>query len=309
MESSAQDSTATAGEQKTDAIKRTPTDSTTGRQQYNFPALAPLPPPGQRPFAGARHGVHASVSGPIQTSPTKSMNGYPQRGAGMSPLRPPIPPFQQQQQLQGRASPQPDPYSFKPPPQPFQQQQQPQPQPQQPAPQQQQQQDDQLGALPNANANANRRPGRRQYARETSAYLAGEQGATSGGPAPGSGAPMGHAHTQSAFFSPASAAEPAANIGFPSSGGGSVPANAYPQPGQPAVQQQQQPQPQQPMAQMTSQFGQMGLNAPRPAHDTRTVNLVNLPLNPLELMTTMPPEINLPPTVRLHVVGYLERAS
>ncbi|POY75735.1 hypothetical protein BMF94_1145 [Rhodotorula taiwanensis] len=107
---------------------------------------------------------------------------------------------------------------------------------------------------------------------------------------------MGHAHTQSAFFSPASAAEPAANIGFPSSGGGSVPANAYPQPGQPAVQQQQQPQPQQPMAQMTSQFGQMGLNTPRPAHDTRTVNLVNLPLNPLELMTTMPPEINLPPT-------------
>lgn len=69
---------------------RAHTDSASGRQQYNFPALAPLPPPGQRPFPGARHGVHASVSGPIQTSPTKSMNGYPgpQRPAA-SPLRPP----------------------------------------------------------------------------------------------------------------------------------------------------------------------------------------------------------------------------
>lgn len=52
---------------------------------------------------------------------------------------------------------------------------------------------------------------------------------------------------------------------------------------------------------MTNQFAQMGfnqqMNAPRPAHDTHTINLVNLPLNPLELMTTMPPEINLPPNV------------
>lgn len=54
---------------------------------------------------------------------------------------------------------------------------------------------------------------------------------------------------------------------------------------------------------MTNQFAQMGFNhgqnAPRPAHDTHTINLVNLPLNPLELMTTMPPEINLPPNVRV----------
>ncbi|GAA5962109.1 hypothetical protein JCM8115_002919 [Rhodotorula mucilaginosa] len=254
-------------------------DSASGRQQYNFPALAPLPPPGQRPFPGARHGVHASVSGPIQTSPTKSMNGYPgPRPTAASPLRPPvIPPF-------GRGSPAPppppDPYAFNnkptPPPQP----------PQQP-------QEDSLGALPSAAGN--RRPGRRQYARETSAYLASDlAGAPSNAPPTAAAGGGGHAHTQSAFFSPASASAamgggvppaPAADFApQPGFNGGAPPTAPMQQPGVPA---------------MTNQFAQMGFNhgqnAPRPAHDTHTINLVNLPLNPLELMTTMPPEINLPP--------------
>ncbi|GAA5882720.1 hypothetical protein JCM3774_004532 [Rhodotorula dairenensis] len=252
-------------------------DSASGRQQYNFPALAPLPPPGQRPFAGARHGVHASVSGPIQTSPTKSMNGYPgpRPGNGLaSPLRPPIPPF-------GRGSPAPpvDPYAYN---KPAQQPSQPQQQPLQQPPQQQPPQQppvDQLGALPA------RRPGRRQYAPATSAYLASDL-AASAPPAPGPPAGAGHAHTQSAFFSPAAAAASAGPAAVPD-----------------FTQQQQQQAPaftpaapmQQPVAGMTNQFAQIGFNGPRPAHDTQTINLVNLPLNPLELMTTMPPEINLPP--------------
>ncbi|GAA5989420.1 hypothetical protein JCM10908_000466 [Rhodotorula pacifica] len=244
----------------------------TGRQQYNFPALAPLPPPGQRPaFTG--HRVHASVSGPIQTSPTKSMNGYPggQR-ANASPLRPgpgAIPPF-------GRASPAPappDPYAFNKPPQ---------------QPPQQQQQEDTLGALPAA---ASRRPGRRQYARETSAYLASDL--ANAAPAPPQTHGGGHAHTQSAFFSPASAsAAMGAQQQPPAPPDFQPPAPFTPAP---VPQQQQPPAYGGGVGAVTNQFAQMGINAPRPAHDTRTINLVNLPLNPLELMTTMPPEINLPP--------------
>lgn len=57
------------------------------------------------------------------------------------------------------------------------------------------------------------------------------------------------------------------------------------------------------MNQMTNQFGAMGMGAgpvggPRPTADVQNVNLVNMPLNPLELMTLTPPEINLPPNVR-----------
>ncbi|BGP55492.1 COPII subunit [Rhodotorula sphaerocarpa] len=293
-------------------------DGTTGRQQYNFPALAPLPPPGQRPFPGARHGVHASVSGPIQTSPTKSMNGYPQprtpsnnnnNNNNMSPLRPPpIPPFA------GRASPSPaSPYGAyqqrqQQPPQPLQQQQQPQPPQPVPTPPQPPAGQDTLSALPNPA----RRPGRRQYAREVGNYLAGD-GTGAGAaqqqqqqqqPAMGNGMmpqqpgqqgqqPQqsygGHAHSQSAFFSPA--------LSDPNNMGGAG--------GQAQRPQQQAPSPMTPggaaqpaagnMAQMTNQFGNMGFNGPRPAHDARTINLVNMPLNPLELMTTQPPEINLPP--------------
>lgn len=84
---------------------------------------------------------------------------------------------------------------------------------------------------------------------------------------------------------PAPAADFAPQPGF---NGGAPPTAPMQQPGVPA---------------MTNQFAQMGFNhgqnAPRPAHDTHTINLVNLPLNPLELMTTMPPEINLPPNVRV----------
>lgn len=233
--------------------------------------------------------MHASVSGPIQTSPTKSMNGYPGPRPGnngiASPLRPPIPPF-------GRGSPAPpvDPYAYNKPPQQQQQQQPPQP-PQPPSqPPQAAPAGDQLGPLPV------RRPGRRQYAPATSAYLASDLA----GPAPGApGVPStggGHAHTQSAFFSPAtSAAGPAApdftqqqqQAPMQPAAAAATTAAAF----TPAAPMQQ------PVAGITNQFAQMGFNGPRPAHDTQTINLVNLALNPLELMTTMPPEINLPPNV------------
>jgi len=327
-------------------------ENATGRQQYNFPASAPLPPPGQRPFPGARHGVHASISAPISTSPVKT-NSYGARGPPISPYRngppgapgaapglggrgpPPIPPFAGATPAQ--RPPANDPYAAQ---QQQQQQQAPQQQPQAPmgqptpppgsvaTPPPPSGTPDQVGALPS------RRPGRRQYARDTAAYLAGDLGANGGGaPAPGGG----HAHTQSAFYSPASAAasmggHPGAAAGggygqpgaagaqdlgsgpngqFYSPAGGADPyASGGAQPvGAPGMQgggygQQGQQQQQQPatMAGMTNQFGQMGLGGgPASAQkmvNAANVNLINTPVNPLELMTVEPPEINLPANVR-----------
>jgi hypothetical protein len=64
---------------------------------------------------------------------------------------------------------------------------------------------------------------------------------------------------------------------------------------------------------MSNQFGQMGLGGgqaggaaaggvnPRTQANPATVDLIKTPLNPLELMTMQPPEIRLPPNVRLFV--------
>ncbi|CDR47063.1 hypothetical protein NBRC10512_007441 [Rhodotorula toruloides] len=287
-------------------------ETSSGRQQYNFPASAPLPPPGQRPFPGARHGVHASISGPMQTSPVKN-NGFG-RGPPLSPYRNgppaaggrnPIPPFQPPGTTPSPGPPAAqDAYNYgAPPPQPGAQPTPPPGTVNTPPPGAAGAADT-LGAMP-----APRRPGRRQYARDTAAYIAGD--ASGGG---------GHAHTQSAFFSPASAAAVmgggAGGQVDPSSGAGgaggqfftpgapgaqapgagpdgfsapAAPGYGAPGAGGPAA-----------MSQMTNQFGAMGMGAgpvggPRPTADVQNVNLVNMPLNPLELMTLTPPEINLPP--------------
>ncbi|TNY17113.1 Sec23/Sec24 trunk domain-containing protein [Rhodotorula diobovata] len=312
-----------------------PAENATGRQQYNFPASAPLPPPGQRPFPGARHGVHASISAPISTSPVKT-NSYGARGPPVAQYRngppgppgaapglggrgPPIPPY-----AGATPSPRPpvqDPYAS-------QQQQQPQAPLGQPTPP-----PGSVGTPPPPSGTPDqvapmpsRRPGRRQYARDTAAYLAGDLGASAGG----QGAAGGHAHTQSAFFSPASAAaamgggapgatggygQPGAGAQDPSTGGaangqffspagGADPYAAAGGAAGPGGAYGQQPQMQQPgaLAGMTNQFGQMGLGGPAapgmaPAQkmlNAANVNLINAPVNPLELMTVEPPEINLP---------------
>ncbi|GAA5980233.1 hypothetical protein JCM5350_000881 [Sporobolomyces pararoseus] len=309
----------------------------TGRSQYNFPASAPLPPPGQRPFAGARHGVHASISGPINSSP----NGFTRQplssfGAPRIPgpggvSRPPIPPYnpglakipgpQQQQQQQQQPPTGSDPF--------------------QSTPSNVPQSTNPIGgggmsntpppptlspAQDLASARA-ARPGRRQYARDTAAYIAGELGGggsgTTGGTGPSS---SGHGHSQSTagFFSPAAAAAAATPVdpnsvgGVNGSGGGqffspatggvgsndfgATPGGVAPiAPGGAAgygggVQQ------------MSNQFGQMGLGGagvnpatggggvnPRTQANPATVDLIKTPLNPLELMTMQPPEIRLPP--------------
>ncbi|GAA5916720.1 hypothetical protein JCM6882_005786 [Rhodosporidiobolus microsporus] len=294
-------------------------ESATGRQQYNFPATAPLPPPGQRPFPGARHGVHASISGPIgggspvngfrqqPTSPFR--NGPPPAGGRM-----PIPPYG------GGPAASPDPFARN---------AQPSPSPlaQQPPP-------PQIGAnlaqqpgvsntpppaagTPDQLA-AGRRPGRRQYARDTGAYLAGD----GLGPPPGAG----HGHSQSvagSFFSPAAgggAVDPSAGAGagqfftpgggdsFAAAGGaaggapgfGGAPAPAGPAAG--AMGGAVGPQPGAPGAgagfhanNLAAQFGQMNMGGPRAQANPANLNLIQTPLNPLELFTMQPPEINLPP--------------
>lgn len=322
-----------------------PAENATGRQQYNFPASAPLPPPGQRPFPGARHGVHASISAPISTSPVKT-NSYGARGPPVAQYRngppgppgaapglggrgPPIPPY-----AGATPSPRPpvqDPYAS-------QQQQQPQAPLGQPTPP-----PGSVGTPPPPSGTPDqvapmpsRRPGRRQYARDTAAYLAGDLGASAGG----QGAAGGHAHTQSAFFSPASAAaamgggapgatggygQPGAGAQDPSTGGaangqffspagGADPYAAAGGAAGPGGAYGQQPQMQQPgaLAGMTNQFGQMGLGGPAapgmaPAQkmlNAANVNLINAPVNPLELMTVEPPEINLPANVRLFALDH-----
>ncbi|GAA6063672.1 hypothetical protein JCM10212_000408 [Sporobolomyces blumeae] len=328
-------------------------ESATGRSQYNFPASAPLPPAGHRPFPGARHGVHASISGPISPS-SGGINGYTRGGfGGASPQRPviggpagsgagggprhPIPPYQGGV---GGASAGPTPnghspaqaYGTQPPPQNlandlFSPQQPPAAQATPPPPalspgNNNNHPNDLAGSGQAAPPRA-ARPGRRQYARDTAAYIAGEM--------QGGGGMMGHGHSQSVaggFFSPASGApaaqDPIAHAGgqggqffspataagpgggdFASSagavgggaGGGAAAAAAFGS-GQPTPA----------VGQMASQFGQMGLGAgagpggagmaaggARGQANPATVDLIKTPLNPLELMTMSPPEIRLPP--------------
>ncbi|GAA5986774.1 hypothetical protein JCM11641_004786 [Rhodosporidiobolus odoratus] len=290
-------------------------ENSTGRQQYNFPATAPLPPPGQRPFPAARHGVHASISGPITSSP----NGYTRQppspfrqGPPAAGGRMPIPPYN------GSPSATPDPFArnAQPSPTPRAQQQphpplgsQLQPQTVSATPPPAANTPDQLAPLPAIGA---RRPGRRAYARDTAAYLAGEH---TGGPGGG-----GHGHSQSvsgAFFSPAAAGmggpapmDPAAGAGagagqFFTPGGGDAFAPAGGANGGPAPaaggapNMGAGPAPGQPggygAGQMASQFGQMNLGVSRPTTNVANLNLIQTPLNPLELFTMPPPEINLPP--------------
>ncbi|GAA5907840.1 uncharacterized protein JCM6883_001909 [Sporobolomyces salmoneus] len=322
-------------------------ENSTGRSQYNFPASAPLPPPGQRPFAGARHGVHASISGPINSSP----NGFTRQplssfGAprippvGGSVTRPAIPPYNnnpsippQQQQSQSSSSSDPFLSPQKPmnamPPQPQQQGIPPAPPsvagmsntPPPPA----------LSPAQDLASARAARPGRRQYARDTAAYIAGEMAPGTGG---GGGGGSGHGHSQSTagFFSPAAApnVDPSVVNGtgagagqFFSPAGGAGGGNEFVSPNQPGA-----PVPGvgvgggtqvtpggasgygSGVQQMSNQFGQMGLGGagtagagagvggvvnPRTQANPATVDLIKTPLNPLELMTMQPPEIRLPP--------------
>ncbi|BGP16188.1 COPII subunit [Rhodosporidiobolus nylandii] len=169
---------------------------------------------------------------------------------------------------------------------------------------------DQLAPLPAAGA---RRPGRRAYARDTAAYLAGEMT----GPPAGAG----HGHSQSvagSFFSPAAAGMGGAAPLDPSTGGG---AGQFFTPGGGDGFAHAGGAPTAPMgaaaamgaapvggvppaqgtaggygaAQMTQQFGQMGVGGPRQTANPANLNLIQTPLNPLELFTMQPPEINLPP--------------
>ncbi|GAA6027153.1 hypothetical protein JCM8097_002435 [Rhodosporidiobolus ruineniae] len=303
-------------------------ENASGRQQYNFPASAPLPPPGQRPFPGARHGVHASISGPITTSPngftrqppSPYRNGPPPAGGRM-----PIPPYSggpgaaaSPDPFARNTQPSPSPLGSQPvPPQIGAVQQQPAlshtPPPGSGTP-------DQLAPLGGAAA---RRPGRRAYARDASAYLGAD---LASGPPAGAG----HGHSQSvagSFFSPAapvapqgqpggaaqqqggqffSPAAPDAPAGFVG-GGGAAPQGAPAdggfggapggvQGGAPAPVGGAAPgQPGYGMNQMQGQFGNMGIGGPRQTANPANMNLINLPLNPLELFTLQPPEINLPP--------------
>ena len=164
---------------------------------------------------------------------------------------------------------------------------------------------DQLGA---------RRPGRRQYARDAGAYLAGD----GLGPPPGAG----HGHSQSvagSFFSPAAPAlAPVAGGGgqFFSPGAPDATAGGYGgAPAHPGAPAPLQPGGGAPVggapgyggqaaggaAQLAGQFGQMGLGGPRQQANVANLNLIQTPLNPLELFTLQPPEINLPPNVRTDV--------
>ncbi|GAA5867201.1 hypothetical protein JCM8547_003117 [Rhodosporidiobolus lusitaniae] len=280
-------------------------ENATGRQQYNFPASAPLPPPGHRPFPGARHGVHASISGPIGGGSPNGFSRQPispyRNGPPPAGGRMPIPPY-------NGGSPAPaDPFARNTQPSPSPMGQQPLPPQiggaiQQPAlsntPPPAATTPDQLGA---------RRPGRRQYARDTAAYLAGELG----GPPPGAG----HGHSQSvagSFFSPAAAqAGPDPNAGsqfFTPGGGDAAPAygaaggvagvgagmGGAPAPVGGAVGGAPVGGGGYGTAQMTSQFGQMNVGGPRQQANVANLNLIQTPLNPLELFTLQPPEINLP---------------
>ncbi|CEQ39027.1 SPOSA6832_00524 [Sporobolomyces salmonicolor] len=269
--------------------------NSTGRSQYNFPASGPLPPPGQRPFPGVRHGAHASVSGPLtSTSPINGFTRQPLSGYGAGG-RAPIPPYapaaavpspdrlaqQQQQQQQPQSVNTPPPaavagMSNTPPP---------------PA------------LSPAQDPSVARRPGRRQYARDTATYIAGDM---SGGPSASSGPGHGHSQSTAGFFSPAAAGGPAAD---PAAGQfftpGAAPGSEFVQPGGPSVAgaagagiggaPASAGGAGYGAAQLTNQFGQMGIGGVRQQSNVSTVDLIKTPLNPLELMTMQPPEIRLPP--------------
>lgn len=257
----------------------TPTETATGRSQYNFPG-APLGPP-----SGRRHGAHASISGPISAPPNTSSfpssyrngpppsTGTPLGGIGRTGPGAPraIPPFNG---TPPPNSPLTDAETTTQPP------------------------GERTTSPPAFTGAAAPARGRRQYAAGTAAYIAGEQAT---GP--------GHGHSQSQqFFSPATGIPPLAgapdgnNNGFFSpagpdfgiqqnvTGGG---AGGYANQGPPPTYGQP------PVAGLTNQFGQMGMGG---GHKTlsplSTTNLVGLPLNPAELFSAPPPEIRLPPNVR-----------
>ncbi|GAA5965921.1 hypothetical protein JCM21900_006043 [Sporobolomyces salmonicolor] len=279
-------------------------ENSTGRSQYNFPASAPLPPPGQRPFPGVRHGAHASVSGPLtSTSPINGFTRQPLSGYGAgAPRGPPpaggrapIPPY-----APAAAVPSPDRLAQ-------QQQQQQQPQSVNTPP------PAAVAAMSNTppppalspaqDPSVARRPGRRQYARDTATYIAGDM---SGGPSVPNGPGHGHSQSTAGFFSPAAAGGPAAD---PAAGQfftpGAAPGSEFVQPGGASVAGAAgagiggTPAPAggagYGAAQLTNQFGQMGIGGVRQQSNVATVDLIKTPLNPLELMTMQPPEIRLPP--------------
>lgn len=320
------------------------TENSTGRSQYNFPASAPLPPPGQRPFAGARHGVHASISGPVSSSPNGftrqplSAYGAPRiPGTGLGPgVRPAIPPYnpggQQQLQQQSQAPPLPsDQYNQQQqPPQSFQQAQPNAP----PVGMSNTPPPPTLSPAQDLNAARAARPGRRQYARDTSAYIAGDLAPGAGGSMPsGGGGGSGHGHSQSTagFFSPAAPAinDPNAANGIGGgqgqgqffSPGAPTPgvSNEFVPPGAGAPNSAAAVAPGGAggygggVQQLGNQFGQMGLGGnaagvgggPRQQANPATVDLIKTPLNPLELMTMNPPEIRLPPNVRFSQLSTL----
>lgn len=265
-----------------------PPETATGRSQPNFPLSAPLPAPtGQRVNRG--HGAHASISGPIASSPTNNFQstplssfgapgarGPPPAGANRRMNMPSIPPFAAQPSIpevpppqQHQTPPPPQGISTPPPPPPPQGQAVPQAQP---------------------------RAGRRQYAANTAAYIAGEAAT-----APTT---SGHAHSQSQqYFSPNAPVDQQQPGTFFSPSDG-VPQGFQQQPGaQPAPSPYQQGPPAAfggalNVGGLTNQFGQMGVSGQRQAQMVSTTNLIGLPLNPAELMTMEPPEIRLPPNVR-----------
>lgn len=275
------------------------TEISTGRSQWNFPMSQPLGAPGQGRPLGARHGVHASISGPISTPPIN--NGFqPQFGGQRGPPpaggRMPIPPMPGQQPPHQQSPQRPvmqaiPPYngaSSTPPIAEIPARQSPLPSAMSPPP-------------PTAGAPRSRR----QYAKNAAAYIAGDPT----GPAPISG----HGHSQSQqFFSPAQrdaapqffspGQQQAQQPPSDPSGGANVMYGQVPQ-----QQQQQQQPPQQPgasgfgdpMQGMANQFGQMGFGGQKPMQMVTTTNLINLPLNPAELMQLSPPDIRLPPNVSL----------
>lgn len=276
-------------------IDSTPPEVATGRSQWNFPMSGPLGPPGQGRPLGARHGVHASISGPISTPPIS--NGFqPQFGAGgqrgpppaggrmpippmpgqqspQRPVMPPIPPFNGGASstppiMEGPNRQSPAPGSARSPP---------------------------PGQGPMVAMGPPR--SRRQYAKNAAAYIAGD-------PTGGVGSIMsGHGHSQSQqFFSPAQ--RDAAPQFFTPGAQQSAPMQ---QPSAPSnndhVMYGQPPQSQSaggfadPMSGMANQFGQMGIGGQKPMQMVTTTNLINLPLNPAELMQLSPPDIRLPPNV------------
>ncbi|KAH7099784.1 CPII coat sec24 protein [Auriculariales sp. MPI-PUGE-AT-0066] len=133
---------------------------------------------------------------------------------------------------------------------------------------------------------------RRQYAAEqTQAYYGDSQPQPSYGVDPAYGQPtVGQpAPPQQQLFTPgltSSESQPHAAQGYP---GYSDPAQQYGQ----QMQQQQQQQPNYGVQQLADQFGGLGVAGQKPLQ-LHSVNLLNMPPNPAELLQP-PPEIRLPP--------------